>query len=109
MELFLVFYFLQVVINALFAAIPGIGNVLVVSLLFWLIFGILGVQIFSGKFFKCIDGEGSRVPASVVPNKTECLRKPDKYRWVNSDMNFDNVVNALMALFEVVSTKLTVR
>ena len=37
-------------INALFAAIPGIGNVLLVSVLFWLIFSILGVQLFSGRF-----------------------------------------------------------
>ena len=38
---------LKVVVNALFAAIPGIANVLVVSLLFWLIISILGVHFFA--------------------------------------------------------------
>ena len=33
---------LKVVVNALFRSLPGLGNVLLVSLLFWLIFGILG-------------------------------------------------------------------
>ena len=97
------FYHTQVVINALFAAIPGIGNVLVVSLLFWLIFSILGVQLFSGKFQSCVDSDGKRLPASLVPNKTECLRFPEKYTWRNSDVNFDNVLNGFLTLFQVVS------
>lgn len=97
------FFPTQVVINALFAAIPGIGNVLVVSLLFWLIFSILGVQLFSGKFQSCVDNDGKRLPASLVPNKTECLRFPEKYTWRNSDVNFDNVLNGFLTLFQVVS------
>ncbi|KAL9953553.1 hypothetical protein ACROYT_G040985 [Oculina patagonica] len=92
---------MKVVINALFAAIPGIGNVLVVSLLFWLIFSILGVQLFSGKFQACVDHDGERVLASVIPNKTECLRFPEKYVWKNSEANFDNVLNGFLALFLV--------
>ena len=44
---------LQMVVNAMFASLPGMGNVLIVSLLFWLIFGILGMQLFLGTFFSC--------------------------------------------------------
>ena len=73
-----------------------------VSLLFWLIFSILGVQLFSGKFQACVNHEGERVPASVVPNKTECLRFPEKYVWKNSEANFDNVLNGFLVLFLVV-------
>ena len=96
----------QVVVNALFSAIPGIANVLLVSLLFWLIFSILGVQLFAGKFYKCQDQDGERVPADIVPNKAECLKHPEEYRWVNSNVNFDNVINGFLALFQVVSTLL---
>ena len=96
--------FYQVVVNALFSAIPGIGNVLLVSLLFWLIFSILGVQLFAGKFYKCQDLDGERVPADIVPNKTACLEHPGKFRWVNSNVNFDNVINGFLALFQVVSS-----
>ncbi|KAJ7374231.1 hypothetical protein OS493_007307 [Desmophyllum pertusum] len=94
-------FIVAVVINALFAAIPGIGNVLVVSLLFWLIFSILGVQLFSGKFQACVDRDGESVLASVIPNKTECLRFPEKYSWEKSDANFDNVINGFLVLFLV--------
>lgn len=96
----------QVVVNALFSAIPGIANVLLVSLLFWLIFSILGVQLFAGKFYKCIDMDGERVSAELVPNKSTCLKYPEKYRWMNSNVNFDNVINGFLALFQVVSISL---
>ena len=43
----------QIVVNALMNAIPAIVNVLMVCMVFWLIFSILGVQLYKGKFFKC--------------------------------------------------------
>ncbi len=50
-------------------AIPAIFNVLLVCLVFWLIFSIAGVQLFGGKFRKCLDADGERIDASIVPNK----------------------------------------
>ena len=43
---------MKVVVNALVGALPDIFNVLVVCLLFWLIFAIIGVNLFMGKFFE---------------------------------------------------------
>ena len=40
------------VVNALVQAIPSIFNVLLVCLIFWLIFAIMGVQLFAGKYYK---------------------------------------------------------
>ncbi|XP_048586594.1 sodium channel protein 60E isoform X3 [Nematostella vectensis] len=91
---------MKVVINALFAAIPGIGSVLVVSMLFWLMFSISGVQLFAGKFYKCVNAEDEKLSPSVIPNKTACLDHPD-YRWVNANVNFDNVINGFLALLQV--------
>lgn len=42
----------QVVVNALIQAIPSIFNVLLVCLILWLIFAIMGVQMFAGKYYK---------------------------------------------------------
>ena len=42
----------QVVVNALVQAIPSIFNVLLVCIIFWLIFAIMGVQLFAGKFYR---------------------------------------------------------
>lgn len=46
-------------------AIPSIFNVLLVCLVFWLIFSIMGVQFFGGKFYKCIDKYGEMLDISV--------------------------------------------
>ena len=44
---------MKVVVNALIHCIPAIGNVITVCCLFWLVFGIMGVQFFAGRFFYC--------------------------------------------------------
>ena len=84
-------------------AIPGIGNVLLVCMVFWLIFSIVGVQFFGGRFFKCVDNRGERLPINIVPNRTECTRLG--YRWINANINFDNALNGFIALFQVVSIR----
>ena len=45
-------HYFKVVVNALVQAIPSIFNVLLVCLIFWLIFAIMGVQMFAGKYYK---------------------------------------------------------
>ncbi|XP_067217369.1 sodium channel protein 60E isoform X2 [Linepithema humile] len=55
---------MRIVVNALMYAIPSIFNVLLVCLVFWLIFSIMGVQFFGGKFFKCIDEYGEMLDTS---------------------------------------------
>ena len=79
-------------------AIPSIFNVLLVCLVFWLIFSIMGVQFFGGKFYKCLDEEGERLEIDVVDNKWECFEK--NYTWVNSKIHFDHVGHAYLALFQ---------
>ncbi|KAJ8963353.1 hypothetical protein NQ318_018825 [Aromia moschata] len=90
---------MRIVVNALMYAIPSIFNVLLVCLVFWLIFSIMGVQFFSGKFFKCVDEEGERLNISIVENKWDCDRL--NYTWINSKISFDHVGIAYLALFQV--------
>ncbi|XP_050730127.1 sodium channel protein 60E-like isoform X4 [Eriocheir sinensis] len=90
---------MKIVVNALMYAIPSIFNVLLVCLVFWLIFSIMGVQMFGGKFYKCIDHTGEILPLKIVGNKTDCFAK--NYTWVNSKINFDHVGYAYLALFQV--------
>ncbi|XP_043189125.1 sodium channel protein 60E-like isoform X2 [Amphibalanus amphitrite] len=90
---------MKIVVNALMFAIPSIFNVLLVCLVFWLIFSIMGVQFFSGQFYKCVDDDGERLPVSVVNDRNDCGRL--NYTWVNSKISFDNVGIAYLALFQV--------
>ncbi|MEQ2187750.1 hypothetical protein GOODEAATRI_007760, partial [Goodea atripinnis] len=73
---------MRVVVNALIGAIPSIMNVLLVCLIFWLIFSIMGVNLFAGKFGKCVNRTGFIHSVSVVNNKSECLAMNDtQFYW----------------------------
>ena len=94
---------MQVVVNALIQAIPAIFNVLLVCLVFWLIFSIMGVNLFGGRFASCVDLDGRLVNVSLVHNKTVCLEMAHlNFTWINPKINFDNVIIAYLALFQVV-------
>jgi voltage-gated cation channel len=90
---------MRIVVNALMYAIPSIFNVLLVCLVFWLIFSIMGVQFFGGKFFKCLDNDGDMLPVAIVDNRSQCLSL--NYSWVNSKITFDHVGMGYLALFQV--------
>ncbi|XP_035662890.1 sodium channel protein type 9 subunit alpha-like isoform X2 [Branchiostoma floridae] len=94
---------MRVVVNALICAIPSIGNVLLVCLIFWLIFAIMGVQLFGGKYYKCVDDEGNKVNASYVRDEFECGQK--NLSWINAPINFDHVGQAYLSLFQVATFK----
>ena len=94
----------QVVVNALIGAIPSIMNVLLVCLIFWLIFSIMGVNLFAGKFGKCVNRTGFIHSISLVNNKSECLSMNDtQFYWTKVKVNFDNVGLGYLSLLQVVS------
>ena len=95
---------IRVVVNSLLGAIPSVINVLLVCLVFWLIFSIMGVQLFAGRFYKCVyANNNTRVPYSIVSNMSECHLK--NLTWINSRINFDNVANSYLALLQVATFK----
>lgn len=102
---------LQVVVNALVGAIPSIFNVLLVCLIFWLIFSIMGVNLFAGKFYYCFNTTSEEVfHHEQINNKTECLTLINdnftEVRWKNVKVNYDNVGMGYLSLLQVVSQHL---
>ncbi|XP_074483174.1 sodium channel protein type 2 subunit alpha-like isoform X3 [Sebastes fasciatus] len=97
----------KVVVNALLGAIPSIMNVLLVCLIFWLIFSIMGVNLFAGKYYYCVNTTNDEVfPIDVVNNKSDCLNLVnDSARWKNVKINFDNVGAGYLALLQVATFK----
>lgn len=57
------------------------------------------MQLFKGSFFYC---EGPNI--RMVRNRTDCLSADPRNVWVNRAYNFDDLGQALMALF-VLSSK----
>uniref|UniRef100_A0A663DYU9 Sodium channel protein n=1 Tax=Aquila chrysaetos chrysaetos TaxID=223781 RepID=A0A663DYU9_AQUCH len=99
---------MRVVVNALLGAIPSIMNVLLVCLIFWLVFSIMGVNLFAGKFGKCVNltEEDSELNGSIN-NITDCkmYNNTGKIFWVNVKVNFDNVGSGYLALLQVATFK----
>ncbi|KAF3689757.1 Sodium channel protein type 8 subunit alpha [Channa argus] len=97
---------MRVVVNALVGAIPSIMNVLLVCLIFWLIFSIMGVNLFAGKYYYCYNETAEEnLPLEQVNNKTQCFEYINsnftEVRWKNVKINFDNVGAGYLALLQV--------
>lgn len=93
---------LQVVVNALLGAIPSIFNVLLVCLIFWLIFSIMGVNFFAGKYHFCANlTTGDKFKSYEVANISIC-NVTEGAIWKNQKINFDNVAAGYLALLQVV-------
>ncbi|XP_074918280.1 sodium channel protein type 5 subunit alpha-like [Chelonoidis abingdonii] len=100
---------MRVVVNALLGAIPSIMNVLLVCLIFWLIFSIMGVNLFAGKFGKCINKTAGDMPldSKVINNMSECIiyNVTGNFYWTKVKVNFDNVGAGYLALLQVATFK----
>uniref|UniRef100_A0A8C5PV78 Calcium voltage-gated channel subunit alpha1 H n=1 Tax=Leptobrachium leishanense TaxID=445787 RepID=A0A8C5PV78_9ANUR len=88
---------LKLVVETLISSLRPIGNIVLICCAFFIIFGILGVQLFKGKFYFC---EG--LETRNITNRSDCSRA--RYKWVRRKYNFDNLGQALMSLF-VLSSK----
>jgi Ion transport protein len=84
---------MKLVVNAMIESLASICNVVLVFLLFGLIFSILGVSLFGGMLYTCNNNH--------LDNEIDCISSG--YQWVNSDYNFDNVLEAGITLFIVTS------
>ncbi|XP_039997882.1 sodium channel, voltage-gated, type I like, alpha b isoform X5 [Xiphias gladius] len=98
---------MRVVVNALLGAIPSIMNVLLVCLIFWLIFSIMGVNLFAGKYYYCVNTTTDDIfSVEIVNNRTDCLKLVNESaRWKNVKINFDNVGAGYLALLQVATFK----
>ncbi|KAF6778421.1 hypothetical protein AHF37_02233 [Paragonimus kellicotti] len=100
------FFCVTHVVQCMVIAIKSIGNIVLVTFLLEFMFGVIGVQLFKGKFFRCTDiskNTEAECKGSFIEYEDMNLDKPviTKREWNNSDYNFDNVPNALLTLFAV--------
>ncbi|CAG9334678.1 unnamed protein product [Blepharisma stoltei] len=84
---------MKIVITALLESMISVFNVTCVMLIVWLIFAILGVSLFGGKLYTCDNPN--------IHTEKECLIYG--HSWVSYDINYDNVIEAMVALFIMAS------
>jgi len=87
---------LRIAVETIIRCLPPFINISIVTGVCYLIFAIMGVQFWSGKFWKC--------SVEDVANVTECTAQGGD--WLNAPLNFDNTLNGMLTLFEVASLEL---
>lgn len=84
---------MKIVVIALYESLIAIVNVVIVLLIVWLMFAILGVSLLAGKLYSC---ENSNFSYEI-----DCIDAG--YTWNSLNPNYDNVINAITALFILTS------
>ena len=82
---------LRVVVDALLSSLPFVGNVCLVGILIFFMFGLIGMSLFMGKMGFC---DGLEVPGI---SREECISQGGEWGIVQT--NFDNIGNAIVSLF----------
>ena len=96
---------LKLVVDTILACMPAFLNISMVTVLFYLVFAIIGVQFWAGKFWICNDLSVDNV-SQCVGTYTNVDGDAVVRIWSNAAMNFDDVGNAMLTLFSVASLEL---
>uniref|UniRef100_H2YFL9 Ion transport domain-containing protein n=1 Tax=Ciona savignyi TaxID=51511 RepID=H2YFL9_CIOSA len=78
---------LKLVVQTLISSLKPIGNIVLICCAFFIIFGILGVQVLKGKFYRCVGPD-----LRNVTNKSNCLANPNN-NWVNRRFSYQLPLN----------------
>ncbi|OMJ73663.1 hypothetical protein SteCoe_27598 [Stentor coeruleus] len=84
---------MKIAVSALIESLVAICNVLVIIFIIWLVFAILGVSLLGGKMYYCSE--------PLISEMTLCINSG--HEWINTNANFDSVLEALVTLFIVMS------
>ncbi|XP_073235068.1 voltage-dependent L-type calcium channel subunit alpha-1D-like [Porites lutea] len=100
---------LKAVFECMLYSLKNVRNILLITLLFYFIFAVVGVQLFKGKFWFCNDQskmtkeacQGEYFKYNVGINSEISLDdfKVVPRKWEKHKFNFDNVAHAFLALF----------
>lgn len=106
----------RIILESIFASMPMVLNGLMLSMLAFTMFGVLGVQLFKGAMYRCSDPSvknkanctGLFYDASVEDLSTGLRTRRNssvavQRRWEPTQYNFDSFPEALLSLFVIVA------
>lgn len=90
---------LRIGLQALLQAVPNVLRIVLIMLLFFIIFGIVAISYFKGRFYYCDDSMqvGGLLPDLPLLYKWDCINSGGE--WVRKYYNFDNMYQAMASLF----------
>nr|XP_042903627.1 voltage-dependent calcium channel type D subunit alpha-1 isoform X3 [Parasteatoda tepidariorum] len=97
---------LKHVVQCVIVAVKTIGNIMLVTFLLNFMFGVIGVQLFKGKFYSCNDGSKlfqKDCQGEYIIYQGGDITKPivQEREWDRYKFNFDDVAKAMLTLFTV--------
>merc|ERR1719277_37939 len=97
---------LKQVVQCMIVSIKSIGNIMAVTVLLIFMFGVIGVQLFKGKFFMCTDlsmNEEKHCQGEFITYQDGDVNKPivEERIWERSEFHYDNILHAMLTLFVV--------
>lgn len=94
---------LKAVFDCVINSLKNVFNIMVVYMLFMFIFSVIGVQLFSGKFFYCNDiaKETEKECQGQFYNYDEGYPVIVDREWSRWEFHYDNVIFAFLTLFTI--------
>lgn len=94
---------LKIQVISLMNAVPGIVNLLLISFLIIMIFGIQAVGFLKGKLHYCDYTNVPDYAVAEIVTKWDCIDYGGE--WLNATGNFDDVVTAMITMFGMITTE----
>ncbi len=66
---------IKIVVSATLRAIPALGDVVLVGLLFYYIFSVLAVNLLMGSMYYCADSSGNMLDATLLLPEGQTINK----------------------------------
>ena len=93
---------LRIGLQALLQAIPNVLRIVVMMVLFFMIFGIIAISLFKGRFYQCLTDQARTSiddfdAVFTIEHKWDCLNSGGD--WMKNYYNFDNMYQAIASLF----------
>ena len=97
---------LKQVVQCMIVSVKSIGNIMAVTVLLIFMFGVIGVQLFKGKFFICSDlsmDNNQTCQGEYIAFADGDINKPllEERLWERSPFHYDDILHAMLTLFVV--------
>ena len=97
---------LKQVVQCMIVSVKSIGNIMAVTVLLIFMFGVIGVQLFKGKFFICSDlsmDNNQTCQGEYISFGDGDINKPilEERLWERSPFHYDDILHAMLTLFVV--------
>jgi hypothetical protein len=80
---------MTVILEALFHALPSVSAILALQGTAFVVFSILGINLFAGKYYRCVE--------DISLDRVDC--EVQMLTWQRYEFNFDNIFESFCSLF----------